>query len=322
MPSQHTKLKTEKQMAKSLINKYIWMVDTIGRHGAITRERLNELWMLSEFSEGNPLPRRSFYNYRNGIADTLGIEIGFNQSTYEYYIANDGTESGSKRQQWLLDSMSISGTVSSSADLSARILLEYVPSAREFLPMIIDAMRQNLRIKFSYKSYQRANQQNGIVIEPYFVKIFKQLWYVIGFNVADKKIKTYSLDRMSNVVITETSFEMPEGFEPEEFFADCYGITTNQGEPKRIAIKAEPTQAKYLRALPLHPSQQEELHDDYSIFRYKMRNTYDLRERLLSHGSSIEVLEPPEIKAQIIDEMKKALENYKKGSKKRKNHVY
>lgn len=306
-------------MAKNLIAKYIWMVDTIERHGAITRERLNQLWMQSEFSDGNPLPRRSFYNYRNGIADTLGIDIEFNQSTYEYYIAHDGTDTANRRMQWLLDSMSISGMVSSSSDLSSRILLEYVPSAREFLPMIIDAMRQNLRIKFSYKSYMRANQQNGIIIEPYFVKIFNQLWYVIGYNTADKKIKTYSLDRMSNVNITDAKFEMPEDFVPEEFFADCYGITTNQAEPKRIAIKAEPTQAKYLRALPLHPSQQEELHDNYSIFRYKMRNTYDLRERLLSHGSSIEILEPPELKAQIVDEMKKALENYSKAKAAKKS---
>ncbi len=306
-------------MAKNLIAKYIWMVDTIERHGAITRERLNQLWMQSEFSNGNPLPRRSFYNYRNGIADTLGIDIEFNQSTYEYYIAHDGTDTANRRMQWLLDSMSISGMVSSSSDLSSRILLEYVPSAREFLPMIIDAMRQNLRIKFSYKSYMRANQQNGIIIEPYFVKIFNQLWYVIGYNTADKKIKTYSLDRMSNVNITDDKFEMPEDFVPEEFFADCYGITTNQAEPKRIAIKAEPTQAKYLRALPLHPSQQEELHDNYSIFRYKMRNTYDLRERLLSHGSSIEILEPPELKAQIVDEMKKALENYSKAKTSKKS---
>ncbi len=306
-------------MAKNLIAKYIWMVDTIERHGAITRERLNELWKQSEFSDGNPLPRRSFYNYRNGIADTLGIDIEFNQSTYEYYIAQDGTDTTNRRMQWLLDSMSISGMVSSSSDLSSRILLEYVPSAREFLPMIIDAMRQNLRIKFSYKSYMRTNKQNGIIIKPYFVKIFNQLWYVIGYNTADKKIKTYSLDRMSNVNITDAKFQMPEDFVPEEFFADCYGITTNQAEPKRIAIKAEPTQAKYLRALPLHPSQQEELHDNYSIFRYKMRNTYDLRERLLSHGSSIEVLEPPELKAQIVDEMKKALENYNKAKAAKKS---
>ena len=299
-------------MAKNLISKYIWVVDTIERYGSITREKLNELWMKSEFSNGEPLPRRSFYNYRTGIADTLGIDIEFNQATYEYYIANDGTAAASKRQQWLLDSVSISGMITSSTDLSSRILLEYVPSAREFLPVIIDAMRQNNRIQFTYKSYKRANPQPGIIIEPYFVKIFHQLWYVIGNNIDDKMIKTYSLDRMKDVKILNKKFKFPRNFEPDKFFADCYGITTNQDEPKRIVIKAESTQAKYIRALPLHPSQQEEIHDKYSIFSYTMRNTYDLRERLLSHGSSIEVLEPPELKAQIINEMQQALDNYKK----------
>ena len=80
-------------MAKNLIAKYIWIVDTIERRGSISRDLLNELWMQSEFSDGNPLPRRSFYNYRAGIADTLGIDIEFNKSTYEYYIAHDGTVS-------------------------------------------------------------------------------------------------------------------------------------------------------------------------------------------------------------------------------------
>lgn len=299
-------------MAKNLINKYIWIVDTIERYGSITRELLSELWKDSEYGNGSPLPRRSFYNYRSGIADTLGIDIEFNQSTFEYYIENDGSELTSKRQQWLLDSMSISGMVSSSADISSRIVLENVPSAREFLPLAIDAMRSNHRMEFSYKSYQRVQRQYGIVIEPYFVKIFKQLWYVIGYNVKDKMIKTYALDRMSNVKIQEHTFVMPQDFSAEDFFAQCYGITSSKGRPKRIVLKVESTQAKYFRALPLHPSQQEEIHDHYSLFSYKMHNTYDLRERLLSHGSSVQVLEPPELKTQIVEEMKKAIAKYEK----------
>lgn len=291
------------------------MVDTIEHYGAITRERLSQLWMESEFGNGTPLPRRSFYNYRNGIADTLGIDIGFNQSTYEYYIEKDDGELSSKRQQWLLDSMAISGTVSSSADLSSRIVLEYVPSAREHLPIAIDAMRKNHRLEFSYKSYQRVQHQHGIVIEPYFVKIFKQLWYVIGYNVKDKMIKTYALDRMSNVKIQDVKFEMPQGFSAEDFFAHCYGITSSKGKLKRIVLKVEPTQAKYFRALPLHPSQQEEIHDQYSLFSYQMYNTFDLRERLLSHGSSVQVIEPRELKVQIMEELKKAISNYGDASK-------
>ena len=62
--------------------------------------------------------------------------------------------------------------------------------------------------------------------------------------------------------------------------------------------------------MPLHPSQTEVVHDNYSIFHYRMRLTYDLRERLLSHGSNVEVLSPPELKAQIVDELRRALTQY------------
>ena len=41
-----------------------------------------------------------------------------------------------------------------------------------------------------------------------------------------------------------------------------------------------------------------------------MKVTYDLRERLLSMGSNIEVLSPPELKLQIKEELKRALELY------------
>ena len=75
-------------------------------------------------------------------------------------------------------------------------------------------------------------------------------------------------------------------------------------------MKVEPTQAKYFRALPLHSSQREEVHDDYSIFTYQMRITYDLKEEIMSHGASVEVLEPNELKTLIRTELEQALKNY------------
>ena len=42
-----------------------------------------------------------------------------------------------------------------------------------------------------------------------------------------------------------------------------------------------------------------------------MRITYDLREELLSHGSSIEVIEPAELKTAIREELQRALDYYK-----------
>ena len=264
-----------------MINRYVWLVDTISRYGRIT---------LKE--------------------EMFDINIQCDKSTFEYYIDDSGGEDNARLRSWLVDSVSMSGMLSNAHDISSRIMLENVPSAREHLPVIIDALKQNHRIRFSYKSYTRSQPTDGIVLEPYFVKIFKQLWYVIGLNVKDNQVKTYSLDRISHLNLLQDTFTMPENVNPSAFFKDCFGIITNKNSPKRIVLRVEPTQAKYFRALPLHSSQQEEIHDEYSIFSYWMRITYDLKEELMSHGASIEVLEPMELKMIIRDELQRALQNY------------
>ncbi|MBR3727574.1 MAG: WYL domain-containing protein [Muribaculaceae bacterium] len=297
-------------MARNLINRYVWLVDTISRYGRITLKDLNAAWLRSEISEGKPLARRTFFHYRDGVEEMFDINIKCDKATFEYYIDDKDGEDNARLRSWLVDSVSMSGTLSNARDISSRIMLENVPSAREHLPVVIDALKQNRRIRFSYKSYTRALPTDGIVLEPYFVKIFKQLWYVIGLNVKDGQIKTYSLDRMSNLNLLQDLFDMPGNVNPSEFFKDCFGIITNQNSAKRIVLRVEPTQAKYFRALPLHSSQQEEVHDNYSIFTYKMRITYDLKEELMSHGASIEVLEPQELKTLIRTELEQALKNY------------
>ena len=297
-------------MARNLINRYVWLVDTISRFGRISLKDLNEAWLRSDISEGKPLARRTFFHYRDAVEEMFDINIQCDKSTFEYYISDTGSESNARLRSWVVDSVSMSGTLSNAHDISGRIMLENVPSAREHLPVIIDAMKQNRRICFSYKSYMRSKPTDGIVLEPYFVKIFKQLWYVIGLNVKDGLVKTYALDRMSCLNLQQETFAMPQNINPSEFFKDCFGIITNQNSAKRIVLRVEPTQAKYLRALPLHHSQQEVVHDQYSIFSYKMRITYDLKEELMSHGASIEVLEPKELKTLIRTELEQALQNY------------
>lgn len=297
-------------MSKGLINKYIWIIDTIQRYGRITREELNRLWVKSSIGDGMPMARRTFYNYRQGIAETFNVVVECDPSTFEYYIDSSGSEQEDKLRNWLLDAASMSGMLSDSRDVSDRIILEDVPSARGNLPVVIQAMKESCRINFSYKAYNRINIKRDIVIEPYFVRIFKQLWYVIGYNVKDEAIKTYSLDRMRDLTIRQDKFAVPEGFSAADYFKNCFGIMQSKGEPKEIVLKSTANQAKYLRALPLHHSQREEVHDSYSLFHYKLLITYDFVQEILSLGSQVQVIAPPELKAAVVNELKLALDSY------------
>ncbi len=298
-------------MAGSLINKYIWLIDTIQRRGRITRKEINAQWRLSPYSDGGDLPRRTFLNYRNGIADMFKINIDYDPATFEYYIDNTNTDDSEARVlNWLIDSMALSGMMRDSKDIANLIMVENVPSAREHLPNIINALRQRKRITFQYKSYNRSNPSD-VVLEPYFLRIFKQLWYVIGRNTRDNKVKTYALDRMANLHTTSVDYTIPDNFNGEVYFKDCFGITTSQAEAKNIMLRVESKQAKYFRALPLHHSQSEEVHDQYSIFHYKMQITYDLMQQLLSYGPDVEVVQPIELRVAMKQRLTEALNQYK-----------
>lgn len=297
-------------MAKNVINKYIWIVDTIQRYGRITLENLNDLWVNSSLSDGKKLSRRTFYNHRQAIAETFNIEIESDYSTYEYYIANDESGQSSRLLNLLLDSASMSGMLRDSYNVSNRIILEDVPSARTNLPLVMQALKSFNRITFSYCAYNRVNASSGVIIEPYCVRLYKQLWYVIGYNLKDKKIKTYSLDRMNDVTINADTFVLPADFDASTYFNDCFGIMTSQGKAKDIVLRVSPQKAKYLRALPLHHSQHEEIHDNFSLFYYHLFLTNDFVAEILSNGADIQVISPQELRAMVITRLTNALNQY------------
>lgn len=296
-------------MARNLLGRYIWLIDTIRRYGSITREKLNELWLMSPYSDGNPLPRRTFYNYRLAIEELFNINIECNTSTYEYYI-DSGDDRRESMTDWLLNSAAMSNVLASVSDVSDRIFLEDVPSARLYLSQVISALRESHPVRFTYRPYTRLNPTKDVVIEPYFLKIFKQRWYVTGRNVRDDKIKTYALDRMEEVKIEDDTFVVDKSFNLESYVRDTFGIVFSQGEPKEVVLRADTRQSKYLRALPLHHSQREVVHDEYSLFYLKLRLTPDFVQELLSYGANIQVVSPPELKAMVATALRDALAQY------------
>ena len=296
-------------MAGDTIKKYIWLVDTIMRHRFITRKELNSLWVKNiDLSGGNPMPRRTFYTYLRGIESTFDINIACNPATFEYSIEG-GSDADGELRSWLLDSMAVSGSIADSRMVSHRIMFEDVPSAHEFLAIILQGVKENRRIQFEYTPFDRSGTAE-VVLEPYFLRIFKQRWYVIGNEPKKNGIRTYSLDRFKRVRLLDATFKAPE-FDVKEYFKDCVGIYHDKGSAKEVKLKVKHSQARYLRALPLHPSQQEEIHDKYSIFTYKILITFDLVQEILALGSNVEVVAPKSLQVKVVEELKNALKNYK-----------
>ena len=296
-------------MSSTTVNRCVWLVDTIRRYGRITRRQLQDAWLRSPHSEGKPLTRRTFCNHRLAAEELFYLNIICDPKSFEYYIEQDSTASESVTD-WLLNSVSLNDVLIGARDITNRIFVENVPSAREYLGDTIQALKTSQRLKFDYHPYTRSRPTTGVVVEPYFLRLFKQRWYLVSRNVEEDRIKTYALDRMKSVKLTGESFEFDESFDMENYFTDSYGIVVTHNDPRKIVLRTTPRQAKYLRALPLHHSQQETISDSFSLFTYRMRLTDDFISELLSHGPEITVLEPPELRAMMETSLRESLKNY------------
>lgn len=297
-------------MNKNLISRYIWLVDTLTTHGKLTRDQINELWLRSRTGDGNPLPERTFYHYRRSIEEIFKIEISCNRQG-EYYIAKEEKTGSNGMTDWLLDSFAINNLLADSPDIADRIEIEEVPSAREFLPAVVTAIRNGTAIRFDYAGFNRSLVERGIDFHPYFLKRYKQRWYMIGMRVKSGDLRTYALDRVAGIEQTDEKFQVPEGLTVKSLFGSILGVTSSKADERTVRLQATRTQAKYFRALPLHNSQKEEIMGpDSSVFTYRLKLNYELVHELMSLGDGVKVLEPKELKIMVKNELKKALEQY------------
>lgn len=296
-------------MKADRLNKYIWIIDTIASHGKISRAALSDLWVRSSLSDGKPIPHRTFFNYRRDIEEVFGIDIRCDNA-YEYYIDKPDGPADEAFRSWMLDSYAMRHAIDDARDISSRVIVEKVPSARKYLSPLLSAMRECRDIVFTYAGYTRPFPETDIRFSPYFIRLFKQRWYVIGKRSADNSVRTYALDRIRDLVITTDPFSMPPDLDPADYFKDVFGITYSHSEVETVKLRVGAYYANYLRALPLHPSQQEEVFSGFSIFTYRLRLSPDFVRELVSIGPDITVLAPKSLQLMVIAQLKQTLANY------------
>ncbi|MBR5532157.1 MAG: WYL domain-containing protein [Bacteroidales bacterium] len=297
-------------MAQNLFNKYVWLVNTLYRNKRMSLKEINKSWIHTDLSDGNPLPRRTFHNHREKIQEFFDINIECDRTTNEYYIEDIDTLSNDKVRFWLLNSFAVGNIINEQQKLHDRIMLEENPSGEIHLTTIIEAMRDNRVLQFTYQAFTE-DEEHIVTLLPYFIRIFKQRWYIIGYNNDYKKLRIYALDRMTKAEALKQEFEYPSDFSPEEYFKNSFGIIVENKAVENIILKVKSPQNNYIKTLPLHHSQKQLFDcESFTTFQYTLRSSFDFKQEILSMGASVEVLQPKSFREEIISTLKATLNNY------------
>ena len=301
-------------MALNQTNKLVWIVETIYKAHKITFEDLNRKWMDNvDLSGGEEMLKRTFHKWKWNIFDTFGLVIECEKAApYRYYIENIDDMKRGSIENWLLSTYSVSNSLIESKSIKDRILLEDIPSGREYLEPIIDAMKKNRFIHITHYNYWREDTREHYLM-PLCVKLFRQRWYLVGRTWPSGKDTLYSLDRIRDFRLSSHTFEFPEDFSPQEYFDGCFGIIPDKNcKVEDVLLKVNVGQANYMRDLPMMENQLEvERNDEYSIFKLRVRPTFDFQQELLWNREELEVLEPRWLRKEIAGAIKRMWNKYK-----------
>ena len=298
-------------MVELLLKRYLWLVDTLKCGGEMTFDEIADRWSKSSVNDnGSELSKRTFYNHCQAVARHFGIDIecrrgrGLNL----YRIANPEAIEENSLTKWALDSFSLGELLLGNASIADKILLEDIPSGREWLEPILKALQENRQIELEYENFFGV-KFTGIV-NPLCVKLFKRRWYVLCEVGKDRK-RIFSLDRMKSLVLTENKFIYPEVF-PADYFRDVFGIVSGTGgKIENIVIRTYAELPGYLRSLPMHHSQRElDSNEEYTDFSLRLRPSFDFIQELLLHRDQLEVLAPSSLRREVAELLSKMNDLY------------
>lgn len=291
-------------MVTELLQKYIWLVQTFIRAGekGLSLEEISAKW---EDRFDSAYSRRTFNNHREAVEDVFGIRIDCNRSTNRYFVeySEDVSDEDAERA-WLINTFTVNNMLSLGKErLSGRVSVEDIPSGHNHLTSVMEAMTEGHVIRISYLKYT-SSKAEIYTLRPYAVKEFAKRWYIIGYCLEREALRVYGLDRVHSLDILEERFEMEKGFDVDELFATSFGIYLPEEAAKTITFRTSETEAKYLRDLPIHSSQEEVSSDGrtvtFSIFVCPNRN---LIMEFCKYGDRLEVLSPESIRNQVASQL-------------------
>lgn len=196
------------------------------------------------------------------------------------------------------------------------ILLEKNESLKglKYIEPLYKAVIAKNPVKIIYKSFKSQDMQK-FIFSPYFLKEFRNRWFVYGWKKGDGMLYNLALDRIHEMGAApgETYIENTV-VDQDTFFDNLIGVTKEiNSKASKVRFWAAPAQVPYIETKPLHKSQfiVQRNEDGSAIFQIEVVQNYELQKDLLGFGESVKVLSPRDLVQKMAKRLSQAAANYR-----------
>lgn len=229
-----------------------------------------------------------------------------------YYIESRPVMEVDEYNQKLLESFQISSALNLHPDFSEFIFFETrKPTGLEHFYDLFFAIRNKRVASFEYLNYQ-SRLISSRKVHPLALKESKNRWYLIAVDTNDKVLKSFGLDRIQFLNVSDGKYRENYTCNFKEHFRYAFGVMNfAEQAPQRIILKCTKQQGEYIKSFPLHHTQTVVKKTDTRIFfELQLHPTYDFIQEILSFGHEVTVIEPQSVVSKITEILKTSLLNY------------
>ncbi len=172
------------------------------------------------------------------------------------------------------------------------------------------AERRVVTLEYEPARYAPEAAARRAVVRPYLIEPSLQTHalYLIGWDETRDALRTFKIERITDVALTPRTFEPPEAGALEQALRGAWDIIADQAST-RIVLRFAPTVAARVMETTWHPTQRVERAADGSLtWRATVAGTIEIRLWILSWGDEVEVLEPESLRSDVASTHRRAAE--------------
>lgn len=180
----------------------------------------------------------------------------------------------------------------------------------ENLKPLLKAIKDHRKIAFTHFNFQ-TEKVKRYSLKPYLLKEYQNRWYVVGIVGGFNEFRTFGIERIENLEIKTDTFKPDKKLNPIDMFKQTIGLIYSGNIAQTIVLSFTPTQGKYIKTLALHSSQKIVIDNEQECrISIEVVPNYELTQQILSHGETVNVIEPQWLKDEIKDSLKRTLKKY------------
>ena len=178
---------------------------------------------------------------------------------------------------------------------------------RDYFDPLLHAITQQQPLSITYRKFA-GDHDDVHVLHPYFMKEYRDRWYVLGYSEARSNVITLGLDRIVSIEHATVIFRENKSLKPKEYFQHTLGITLGKGPVEEIELWFSSFHVPYIKTQHLHHTQKLVSEDEQGIvITLKLIPNPELTQMLLGYGADVRVVKPISLQQQIREVWRKAL---------------